>query len=56
LGNNLGGDNPGASANFPNLPSVPADLPDLPQPPKEDDDDIDFDDLTKRFNELKKKK
>nr|CAI5866609.1 unnamed protein product [Callosobruchus analis] len=38
---------------LPDLPSVP-NLP--PSPPNEDkDDDIDFEDLTKRFNELKKK-
>lgn len=50
---------------FPNLPNVPADLPDDPhgsigsssghnQQPK--DDEIDFDDLSRRFLELTKKK
>uniref|UniRef100_U5EYT4 IST1 homolog n=1 Tax=Corethrella appendiculata TaxID=1370023 RepID=U5EYT4_9DIPT len=39
---------------FPNLPSIPNDLPDVPDVP--DDDEIDFDDLSKRFEELKKKK
>jgi hypothetical protein len=44
-----------SAMNIPNLPSVPDFLPDLPQPaPREDD--IDFDDLSKRFEELKKKK
>lgn len=36
-----------------NLPSVPSDLPDVPT---SKDDDIDFDDLSRRFEELKKKK
>ena len=40
--------------NFPNLPNVPSDLPDVPQ--NKEDDDIDFDDLSRRFEELKKKK
>ena len=43
---------------FPDLPSVPSDTPlggNTPQP-DDDDDDIDFDDLTKRFEALKKKK
>lgn len=35
---------------LPELPSVPSSLPD-----DEKQDDIDFDDLTRRFNELKKK-
>ncbi|CAH1988382.1 unnamed protein product [Acanthoscelides obtectus] len=37
---------------LPDLPSVP-NIP--PSPPEDKDDDIDFEDLTKRFNELKKK-
>ena len=47
----------GADFTMPDLPSVP-DLPGsatLPDP-KENKDDIDFDDLTKRFEDLKKKK
>lgn len=40
-----------------NLPSVPSDLPDVPEGNDgKDDDDIDFDYLSKRFEELKKKK
>ncbi|XP_055707569.1 IST1 homolog isoform X2 [Phlebotomus papatasi] len=38
---------------FPNLPNVPNDLPEVPH---EDNDEIDFDDLSRRFEELKKKK
>ena len=44
--------------NLPDLPPVPSDTPlggNTPQGPA-DDDDIDFDDLTKRFEALKKKK
>lgn len=41
---------------FPELPSVPADTPVGSNTPQDDDDDIDFDDLTKRFEALKKKK
>lgn len=47
----------GADFTMPDLPSVP-DLPGtatLPDP-GETKDDIDFDDLTKRFEDLKKKK
>uniref|UniRef100_A0A1B0CMC0 IST1 homolog n=1 Tax=Lutzomyia longipalpis TaxID=7200 RepID=A0A1B0CMC0_LUTLO len=40
---------------FPNLPNVPMDLPDIPDA-REDNDEIDFDDLPRRFEELKKKK
>lgn len=46
---------------FPDLPNVPLDLPDVPSgggnndPAKPDNDEIDFDDLAKRFEELKKK-
>ena len=43
---------------LPDLPAVPSDTPlggNTPQDPG-DDDDIDFDDLTKRFEALKKKK
>lgn len=40
-----------------NLPNVPMDLPDVPTgDDKSDNDEIDFDDLSRRFNELKKKK
>lgn len=40
-----------------NLPSVPLDLPDVPTSNDgNNDDDIDFDDLSRRFEELKKKK
>lgn len=43
---------------FPNLPNVPSDLPDVPTQSSDNkpDDDIDFDDLSRRFEELKKKK
>ncbi|GAB0091684.1 IST1 homolog [Sergentomyia squamirostris] len=45
-----------SSQGFPNLPNVPSDLPDIPDDPREDNDEIDFDDLSRRFEELKKKK
>ncbi|KAG4069934.1 hypothetical protein HA402_015158 [Bradysia odoriphaga] len=48
---------------FPDLPNVPMDLPDIPgsgsggdNHPKPNNDEIDFDDLAKRFEELKKKR
>lgn len=45
---------------FPDLPNVPLDLPDIPggsdNQQKPDNDEIDFDDLAKRFEELKKKR
>lgn len=40
---------------FPNLPNVPSDFPEGPKPGN-NDDEIDFDDLSRRFEELKKKK
>jgi vacuolar protein sorting-associated protein IST1 len=40
-------------AKFPDLPNVPANLPDTPEEKK--DDEIDFDDLSRRFEELKKR-
>jgi len=46
---------PSPSLDFPNLPSVPNDLLD-PDTPKQDDDEIDFDELSRRFENLKKKK
>lgn len=39
--------------NLPDLPAVPTDNE---PPPNASSDDIDFDDLTKRFEELKKRK
>lgn len=39
---------------FTALPSVPLDLPEIESEPKADD--IDFDDLSRRFEALKKKK
>uniref|UniRef100_A0A8W7P315 IST1 homolog n=1 Tax=Anopheles coluzzii TaxID=1518534 RepID=A0A8W7P315_ANOCL len=44
--------------NFPPLPNVPLDLPDIPDGDenKNDNDEIDFDDLSRRFEELKRKK
>ncbi|XP_063699540.1 IST1 homolog isoform X2 [Culicoides brevitarsis] len=46
------------SDSVPDLPSIPTDLPDVPQDPAEptQSDDIDFDDLSRRFEALKKKK
>lgn len=44
---------------IPQLPNVPMDLPDIPSDdvkPNNNDDDIDFDDLSKRFENLKKRK
>lgn len=43
----------GGSA-MPDLPNVPLDLPDIPD--DANNDDIDFDDLSKRFEALKKRK
>uniref|UniRef100_A0A1B0G3W3 IST1 homolog n=1 Tax=Glossina morsitans morsitans TaxID=37546 RepID=A0A1B0G3W3_GLOMM len=43
-------------AELPQLPNVPLDLPDAPSEEKPDNDDIDFDDLARRFENLKKRK
>uniref|UniRef100_A0A1A9WCV3 IST1 homolog n=1 Tax=Glossina brevipalpis TaxID=37001 RepID=A0A1A9WCV3_9MUSC len=44
-------------AELPQLPTVPLDLPDPPsEENKPDNDDIDFDDLARRFENLKKRK
>lgn len=49
--------NPGANLNLPELPSVPSDVPTgSVSGSSVNFDDIDFDDLTRRFEELKKKK
>ncbi|KAH8370045.1 hypothetical protein KR093_001985 [Drosophila rubida] len=54
------GDQPSApppSMDLPTLPNVPNDLPDVPGGgKKEDDDEIDFDELSRRFENLKKRK
>uniref|UniRef100_A0AAG5DDK0 IST1 homolog n=1 Tax=Anopheles atroparvus TaxID=41427 RepID=A0AAG5DDK0_ANOAO len=44
--------------NFPPLPNVPQDLPEVPDDDerKSNNDEIDFDDLSRRFEELKRKK
>ncbi|KAH8297563.1 hypothetical protein KR054_003072 [Drosophila jambulina] len=51
---------PPASLDFPTLPNVPNDLPDVPsaggERKKDDDDEIDFDELSRRFENLKKRK
>lgn len=47
---------PPGTFDLPNLPNVPSDLPDVPNSDGNNDDDIDFDDLSRRFEELKKKK
>ncbi|XP_065358907.1 IST1 homolog isoform X2 [Calliphora vicina] len=50
---------PPSSMEIPQLPNVPMDLPDIPTDevkPNNNDDDIDFDDLSKRFENLKKRK
>lgn len=45
------------NVNIPELPSVPSDVPSGPYNPSSVNfEDIDFDDLTRRFEELKKKK
>ncbi|XP_052845523.1 IST1 homolog isoform X2 [Drosophila gunungcola] len=44
---------------FPSLPNVPNDLPDIPgagAEKKDDEEEIDFDDLSRRFENLKKRK
>lgn len=50
---------PGTNADFPelpDLPSVPSDNFQNSSTSNSNNDDIDFDDLTRRFEELKKKK
>ncbi|KAH8411318.1 hypothetical protein KR215_001865 [Drosophila sulfurigaster] len=50
---------PPPSMDLPTLPNVPNDLPDVPgsgSGKKEDDDEIDFDELSRRFENLKKRK
>ncbi|XP_018785854.1 PREDICTED: IST1 homolog isoform X7 [Bactrocera latifrons] len=51
---------PPASSDIPNLPNVPQEMPDMPsdenKPNNTDNDDIDFDDLSRRFENLKKRK
>lgn len=44
----------GAPLIFPDLPNVPLDLPDIPD--DSNNEEIDFDDLSKRFEELKRRK
>lgn len=44
------------SDSFPDLPELPTVPSDIPTSSPRKGDDIDFDDLTKRFEELKKKK
>ncbi|XP_023173318.2 IST1 homolog isoform X4 [Drosophila hydei] len=41
---------------LPSLPNVPSDLPDVPGNEKPEDDEIDFDELSRRFENLKKRK
>jgi len=53
-GNREAGGGGGGFLDLPDLPAVPGDTP--VGTPKGDDEDIDFDDLTKRFEALKKKK
>ena len=51
---------PSSGPSFPDLPAVPTDLPNLPDSIPEGSsagsEDVDFDDLTRRFEDLKKKK
>jgi vacuolar protein sorting-associated protein IST1 len=47
---------PPVDFDLPDLPSVPVDNLNEPGGAGPADDDIDFDDLTRRFEELKKKK
>ncbi|XP_011189444.2 IST1 homolog isoform X1 [Zeugodacus cucurbitae] len=51
---------PPASSDIPNLPNVPQEMPDMTRdeekPRNTDNDDIDFDDLSRRFENLKKRK
>lgn len=49
---------PQPRSKLPDLPNVPSNLPDLPEDNivnKPDDTEIDFDDLSRRFEELKKR-
>lgn len=45
----------GNNSSFPELPNVPLDLPDVPDDTN-NSEEIDFDDLSRRFEELKKRK
>ena len=51
---------PSSGPSFPDHPVVPRDLPNLPDSIPEGSsagsEDVDFDDLTRRFEDLKKKK
>ncbi|XP_039965194.1 IST1 homolog isoform X3 [Bactrocera neohumeralis] len=51
---------PPATSDIPNLPNVPQEMPDMTsdenKPNNTDNDDIDFDDLSRRFENLKKRK
>ena len=51
---------PSSGPSFPDLPAVPTDLPNLPDSipggNSAGGEDVDFDDLTRRFEDLKKKK
>ena len=51
---------PSSGPSFPDLPAVPTDLPNLPDSVPGGNsaggEDVDFDDLTRRFEDLKKKK
>lgn len=51
---------PSTGPSFPDLPAVPTDLPSLPDSVpganSAGGEDVDFDDLTRRFEDLKKKK
>ncbi|XP_014087691.1 IST1 homolog isoform X3 [Bactrocera oleae] len=51
---------PPASTEIPNMPNVPQEMPDMERdetkPSNTDNDDIDFDDLSRRFENLKKRK
>lgn len=50
---------PQPRSKLPDLPNVPSNLPDVPEDNdnanKADDSEIDFDDLSRRFEELKKR-
>ena len=48
---------PSSDPSFPDLPTVPTNLPDsIPEGSGAGSEDVDFDDLTRRFDDLKKKK
>lgn len=55
MGGGGAGSPTGGNGGIPDLPNVPLDLPDIPDDTN-NSEEIDFDDLSRRFEELKKRK